>query len=249
MRFVALAALAACSFPAKHHGASDATSSDVHEIDDAPAADASPLGCAGRPFGTTAPPQIAISGEAADLGTGVVANGLTVEGSVEVTDAIVFTQNTDANGKFATSVVTNGSAIDAHVVTVAGTYAPSYYYPSHPFDADSDIPLPMLKPMELMQVGNPPNTALAELIIGDCLNVGLAGCTVSINPPPSLLEYSKNGIPTMSATSTEASGYAIAYGLLPGITTFNATCPDLAPLRTKQIQMVIDSTYFIRLQP
>jgi len=239
MRAAAVAvavALTACSFPTKHHGTGDA------------AADAqTPFGCKGLPFGTQAPAQIMISGQALDLGTGVAANGTTVTGVLEV-GGQVFTRTTDASGGFSALVDTAGSALAAHVVTTPGTYAASYFYPAHPFDGDTVAPLPVLTAAELIQIGNPANTALAQLILGDCLGTGLDGCTLAVTPKPQRIVYARNGSPDPTSVATDPTGYTLVYGLPPGTASFTATCPSGA-LRASSIAIAADATYFIRLEP
>jgi hypothetical protein len=237
MRALVLAALAACSFPTKHP-----------DVTDGPTADASPFGCVGQPPQTTAPAQIRISGQALDLGTGVPGANLVVSGILE-SGGSVFTTTTDASGAFATVVDTGGTALAAHVATKLGTYVPSLFYPAHPFDADvAQLPLPMLMPMELTQIGNPADTALVELVLGDCLGARLAGCTLAIQPAPQLIEYTKGGVLSTTATSTDETGYVLVYGQPGGTATFQATCPNGA-LRTATVGISTSSTYFILLEP
>lgn len=234
--FAAATASAACSFPTKHLGPADAM------------ADAeTPFGCAGLPFGTTAPAQITISGQALDLGTGVPAIGIDVNGMLDSGGA-VFTGTTDTRGNFSASVDTGGNALAGYVVTSAGTYVPSYFFPSHPFDRDTVTPLPVLTARELIQIGNPAGSALAELILGDCLGSGLEGCMLAIAPTPQRIVYSRNGAPDMTATATDSTGYVLVYGVPPGPASFTATCPS-GPLRTSSIALAADATYFIRLEP
>jgi hypothetical protein len=234
---VLAAALAACSFPTKHPGADDAGSVDAR----------TPFGCKDLPFGMTAPAQILISGQALDLGTGVPATGTRVTGMLDA-GASVFTSTVDATGGFSAIAETGGHALAGYVVTTAGTYVPSYFVPSHPFDSDTVTPLPMLTSMELTQIGNPANTALAELILGDCLGAGLEGCTLAIAPAPQRIVYSKNGSPDATATATDSTGYVLVYGLRPGTASFTATCPS-GPLRASSLAIAASSTYFIRLEP
>ncbi len=235
-RALALAALAACSFPTKHP-----------DITDAPI-DAGPFSCAGQPFPTTAPSRIRISGQALDFGTGVAGANLEVSGVLE-SGGLVFTTTTNAQGEFSTVVDTGGTALAAHVATMLGTYVPSYFYPAHPFDGDfADLPLPMLTPAELTQIGNPTDTALVQLVLGDCLGARLRGCTLAIGPAPQRIEYTLNGVLSPSATSTDDTGYVLVYGQPSGAATFEATCPDRA-LRTVEIGILTTSTYFLVLGP
>jgi len=237
MRALVLAAVAACSFPTKHPG-----------VADGPTADASPLGCVGQPFPTTAPAQIRISGQALDFGTGVPGANLGVSGILE-TGGAVFTTTTDAAGNFSAVVDTGGQALAAHVATTLGTYVPSLFYPAHPFDADvAQLPLPMLTAMELPQVGNPADTALVELVLGDCLGKSLAGCTLAIHPAPQLVEYTTDGKPNPAATATEQSGFVLVLGQPGGTATFQATCPS-GPLRPVTLEIATNTTYFILLEP
>lgn len=232
----ALAALGACSFPTKHGSAGDAG------IDAE-----TPFGCTGLPFGTRAPAQIMISGQALDLGTGVPAEGTAVAGMLD-TGASVFTRTTDASGNFSALVDTGGKALAGYVVTTAGSYAPAYFYPAHPFDRDTVTPLPVLTAMELPMVGNPANTSLAQLILGDCTGMALETCTLAIAPAPQRIVYSRNGAPDTSATATDATGYVLVYGIMPGMVTFQATCPS-GPLRATTLNIVANATYFIQLEP
>lgn len=238
-------ALAACSFPTKHPGADDAGTPDAATSPDA----ATPFGCRGQPFGTTAPAQITISGQALDLGTGDPAIGTTITGALDVGGAL-FTRTADLTGSFSALVATQGKALAGHVVTTVGTYVASYFYPAHPFDGDTVAPLPMLRPMELAlpPIANPANTALAQLILGDCLGTGLSGCTLAITPAPQRIVYARGGAPDPAATATDATGYALVYGVPPGPVSFVATCPSGA-LRPTSIAIVANSTYFIRIEP
>jgi len=238
MRGAVLAiALAGCSFPTKHPGADDGGTADAE----------TPFGCKGLPFGATAPAQIVISGQALDLGTGVAAAGTSVTGMLDA-GSPVFTRTVDAGGSFSAIVDTGGHALAGYVVTAAGTYVPSYFFPAHPFDRDTMTPLPMLTAAELTQIGNPAGTALAELILGDCLGTGLEGCTLAITPPPQRIEYSKNGTPDPTAIATDATGYVLVYGLTPGTVSFLASCPS-GSLRASSLAIAMTSTYFIRLEP
>jgi hypothetical protein len=235
---VAVVALGACSFPTKHPDG-DAGTADA----------ATPFGCQGAPFGTTAPAQIMMSGQALDLGTGVAAAGTAVTGVLDAGGAL-FTGTTDASGSFSALVDTHGKALAGHVVTTAGTYAASYFYPAHPFDRDTVVPLPMLEPAELEQppISNPTGTALAQLILGNCLGAGLAGCTLTVTPAPQRIVYAINGKPDPTAAATDATGYALVYGVVPGPAQFAASCPT-GPLRPSSIAITASSTYFIQLEP
>lgn len=232
-----LALLAACSFPEKHRGPDDAAEVDA----------ATPLGCRGFPFGTAAPAQIMISGQALDLGTGVPAAGTRVIGMLDAGGS-VFSLTVDSAGNFSALVDTGGAALVGYVVTTAGTYVASYYIPAHPFDGDTLTPLPMLTAMELAQIGNPASTALAQLILGDCLGTALPDCTLAVAPAAQRIEYSRNGAPDPAATATDATGYVLVYGLPPGEVSFMASCPS-GPLRTASRTIAADSTYFIQLEP
>jgi hypothetical protein len=235
-RALVLAALVGCSFPTKHPDVTDGAS------------DATPFGCAGQPFQTTAPLRIRIAGQALDFGTGVAGANLEVSGFLE-SGASVFTTTTDAKGDFSTVVDTGGDALAAHVATMQGLYVPSYFYPAHPFDADvADLPLPMLTSEELTQIGNPADTALVQLVLGDCLGARLEGCTLAIQPAPKLIEYTKNGVLSPSATTTDATGYVLVYGQPSGAARFEATCPT-GPLRTAELAILSSSTYFLLLEP
>jgi hypothetical protein len=243
MRTALLLAIAACSFPEKHAGPGDGSIA----IDAAPDAE-TPFGCAGMPFQTTAPPHITISGTALDLGTGAIASGVAVMGTTS-SGTSVFATTTDGSGNFSSTIETGGAAVDAYVVTSAGTYAPSYFYPAHPFDGDMLAPLPMLTPSELTEIGNPVGSGFAQLLLGDCIGNGLGSCTLDVTPAPQLVEYSKNGKPDMTATSTDSTGYVVVYGLVAGgSSSFTATCPTGA-LRPSSVPIVPDSTYFIELEP
>lgn len=240
MRALVLVAVAACSFPEKHRDGDGG-------VEDVMIDAATPFGCEGLPFQTTAPSVITIDGTAADLGTGVTANGEMVIGTrADQTES--FRATTDSLGAFSVDVPTGGVAIDGFVQLAAGTYVPSFYYPGHPFVADSTIALPVLTMAELPIVGNPAGTALVQFLTGDCLGAPLAGCTIAMNPAPMKLEYSRGGVPTPSAPDTDANGYAIAYGEPAGSVEITGTCPG-HPLRTTTISMVGDATYFVILQP
>jgi hypothetical protein len=241
MRAALLVAIAACSFPEKHAGPSDGSIA----VDAAPDAE-TPFSCGGMPFQTTAPAHITISGAAIDLGTGAIAANVPVTGVAG--SATVFSTTTDGSGDFSSVIATGGAAVAAYVVTSGSAYAPSYFYPAHPFVDDAMTPLPMLTPSELATL-NPAGSGFAQLLVGDCLGNGLAGCTVEVTPAPELVEYSKNGKPDPTATSTEASGYVLVEGLVAGgSSSFVATCPT-AVLRAASVPIAPDSTYFIELEP
>jgi hypothetical protein len=244
LRLALAAALTACSFPAKHAGVEDAAPAGVEDAPDL----GTRFGCQGAPFGITAPQRITISGQVLDLGTGVAATNTQVHGVLD-TGAVMFNSTTDASGSFSAVVDTGGSAVAAYVVTDTGAYVPSYYLPSHPFDRDTVAPLPVLTGVELTsQIGNAPHTALAQLILGDCLGAALAGCTLAVDPPPQRIEYARNGTPDATATATDATGYALVYGLRAGTVTFQASCPH-GPLRAASPTVIADATYFLQLQP
>ena len=234
---ICIALATACSFPEKHP-TGDGGTADA----------ATPFGCAGRPFGTSAAAQIMISGQALDLGTGVPGANIEVRGVLD-SGTTLFTRTTDSTGSFSALVTTGGTALVAQIVTTAGAYVPSYFIPAHPFNDDAMTPLPVLTPAELVQVGNPANTALAQFILVDCLGNRLEGCTLTMTPAPQRLLYARNGMPDPAATSTDRTGYVLVYGLPPGTASFTATCPQHGDLRPTSRPVVGDSMYFIAIGP
>jgi hypothetical protein len=242
MRALAMLALAACSFPAKNRVDGGGDDADVN-VDAA-----TPFGCSGRPFGMHAPPEIAISGSALDFGLGTPIASTGVSGTFDIGGS-VFTTTTDNAGNFSTVVATNGNALTAHVELSAGTYVSSFFYPAHPFDADTITPLASYTPAELAQVGNPDNTALMQMIIGDCTGARLAGCTVNSTPSSQKIEYTTGGILDSTATATDSTGYVLVFGVPPGTVVLAATCPIVGAMRPSSIPITGNSMYFVELGP
>ena len=229
---IALAAVAlfACSIPDKHPGA--VTDGPVAGTDgstrDAPApvdGHGSAFACLGQPLPTTAPPSVTL--------TGVVTEISMTGGGEPMSNAklalypaegeVVTTTTSDAQGNYSMSVPTGGTPFDGYVLANGSGELVTYAFPSRPFDSNTELAITMITQQTLMlaaEVANVPimnNTAQFAIVIVDCNGTPLSGATLTSSASAmSSVRYASGGLPSPSATSTDASGEVFVFNVAPG---------------------------------
>lgn len=256
---VALALVAACSFPTKHFtggggggGGGDGSAGGDARMADGTGGDAgdagSPFACAGQPFPTTAPQTIMLSGTV-ESGPNQPIGGVPVQGIDTTTGNQFLTATTDPNGLFGATVMTNGQAIQGYLLTQGQglTNGPSLYYPRHPFDAsEQSLVIYAYTSVMLQQlysaagVGYNNNNATVLMTIVDCNGTPVAGATVQSAGNMGMVRYVIGGAPQPGATMTDSTGEVVVLGVPPNnvFTTFNVKGPAGQTFRTYQYAQI-----------
>lgn len=133
----------------------------------------------------------------------------------------VATATTDAMGKYTLTITTNGTALDGYVKASITGYKDTYLYPPRPLAADTDkgaINLLTTQNYDLLstvaQGNQTAGNGLIGLIVVDAAQMPVAGATVSTTPASHPYRYDgTNGLPSSTATATQADGVAIAFNV------------------------------------
>ena len=267
MRSLLLLAVIGCSFPEKHRAAGDGGGgSDTSVPDGTGGGDGptmpdagGPFACLGLPFPTNAPPQITFSG-VVQTDSGSLFVQPSAQGITNMTAQQFFGTNTDATGHFTATVPTNGVAIDGHLLFDAPPsfgYAPLFFYPRHPFDADQLNQMYTLDSQTTLQqlyssVGRNYNSnqATVFLELTDCNGTPIAGATLMMQPmPQGGIFYLRNGVPDTAANMTDANGTVVALGANPTTTQISGRNAMAQPLHTYAIPLTPGALYEVVVQP
>jgi hypothetical protein len=241
MRALLLAVLAACSIPDKHALGGDAPLGQDGKSIDAPkqldAPVSGPFACLGQPLPTTAPSTFTISGQSISISTSgdQPIAGVTLNGYVTGQVAPIVTLSTDASGNYSVGVPSGGVPIDGHIVASLPSYLTANIFPSRPFDSDTTVAVEMITSQtmslaaQVAGVTISGNEAQIAVFVVDCNNTPLAGATVQVTTPQGAtgtVRYAINGIPSQSATMTDATGLAFVFNTSGGALTIHATVPE-----------------------
>ena len=202
-------------------GAPDAGRADGGAPDGALVVDAG--GPCTAPWPTTAPNPLLVSGAVIDPFGGAVADAL-VE-AVRASDGVVeATATSAADGAFAHSIATTGTAVDRYArVTKAGSVTTYAWPPYPPFENVTGQLVPHVTTGERTTFGiftgttNDPASGLLLVSVLDCAGNPVAGATVSSLPAAAAIRYDNGaGIPDPAATSTSTTGRAYLINVAPG---------------------------------
>jgi hypothetical protein len=256
MRTLALACLAACSFPEKHLATGDANGSGGRDGSmDSVLVDVAPFGCENMPLPTTAPATIAIHGLIVDdTGQNAVA-GATVVIHDPAGAMIGQATTTDANGQYSISITTGGVPVDGHVNVMATNYVETTNYQAAPFAADTDVSFALITAADEGTLGNNAgvnfNPADAEVVVfvTDCDHRPQVGAMVP-NPQAGATErYLMGNTYPATATSTDSSGQVLFVNIAPGSVTFQGTLSDSTAELARTINANAGQFIYVGLQP
>ncbi len=178
------------------------------------------------------PMTIVISGKATTQelsGTSPVA-GLAVAAFRVGDDATpLATATTDAQGNYSLSVTANGASLDAYLRATKAGFVDLYLYPRAALDANfTGANLDMLTMANLGFLhtlaggGQQAGKGLIGLTVTDAAGAPVAGATVSSTPASGNARYNSGGLPSSTATATDADGVAFLFNV-PGAVTVTAT--------------------------
>lgn len=178
------------------------------------------------------PTTITISGKATTQelsGTSPVA-GLAVAAFRVGDDATpLATATTDAQGNYSLSVTANGASLDAYLRGTKAGFVDLYLYPRAPLDGD--FPAANLDMLTMANLGflntlagggQQAGKGLIGLTVTDATGAPIAGATVSSTPASGNARYNSGGLPSSTATATDADGVAFLFNV-PGAVTVTAT--------------------------
>ena len=264
---LALVVVSACSIPDKHALGSDAQLGRDGAQSDAPepldAAVGGAFACLGQPLPTTAPSTFTISGQSNSLGISgsqPLAN-VTLNGYVTGQTTPIFMLMTAATGNFSVAVPSGGVPVDGRIVASTASYLTANIFPSRPFDSDTTVPVTMLTSQTLTLAAQAagasitPTLAQVAALVVDCNNMPIAGATIEVTnnntqTATGTVRYISGGIPTQSATMTDASGTAFVFNTTGGQMTIHATAPA-GTLRAHSFTAPNDNTQWteVTIQP
>lgn len=184
-----------------------------------------------------APMMVTISGTATSRGIG----GSTPESGVTVAAYANADENTplamattDASGNFTLAITTTGTAIAGHLKATKTGFTTSYLYPPTAISGDlMMVPMNMLTTGNFMnlhsiaQVSRTPGTGVIGMLVvsgAEVTSTPVAGATISTSPASTPYRYNgNNGLPSSSATATQADGLAYAFNAPAGAISASAS--------------------------
>jgi len=204
MRVLALAALAACSYPEK-----------------VPADGAGPpFGCLNAPPATRADTPVKITGTTDSAFTLTPIASATISGELAAGTSI-FTTHSDGAGKFSQSQATGNMPLDIYLDVSATGYVTTQYYPSRPITHDVSFQVVLLTAMDEMTLASLGNVTFDNnhgamlFTVDDCNGTPVSGATVT-TAPAATVRYFAGVQPSLTATSTDMAGVVMVAGLPPG---------------------------------
>lgn len=184
-----------------------------------------------------APMTVTISGTASSRSS----NGTAPEAGVTIAAYANTDENTplamamtDASGNFTLTITTTGTAINGHLKATKSGFTTSYLYPPTAISGDlMMVPMNMLTTQNYMflhtiaQVSKTPGTGVIGMLVvsgPEVTSTPVAGATISSSPASMPYRYNgTNGLPSSSATATQADGLAYAFNAPAGAITVNAS--------------------------
>jgi hypothetical protein len=254
MRALALVALAACSFPTKNFVGSDGSGKADARSDVALDALAG-FECVGRPFPTTAPSTITVSGTVLDQSGATPVAGVNVIVADVSNTMIGGPVITSASGAYSIILTTPGTPLDAHVVATGTSYIQTSVWRSVPLAVDTDVSFAMVTSGGANAVSNAVGTtydttkAIVSVYLTDCDNKTLAGATMTNPFAGSTQRYQSGGALPASATSTDSSGTVYFVNAPPGMATLSATLSTGGAEYARVVNPVGGEFIYSALQP
>jgi hypothetical protein len=218
------------------------------------AATGPPYACLGQPLPTTADPKVTIGALIHNPFTGDMVAGAAVEGFLVGTTASIFSTQTNGDGQFAQDQGTAGVPRDAYLKISSNGYLTTYYYPPVPIAQDLQTQIALLKPADVMTIGNvagvtvDPTKASFLISVIDCNGKPVAGATVS-TVPAGTVRYFINFTPSATAVATdESTGAALVANVPVSNTTVSATVGGMT-LRSHNFDSVAGAIMETDIQP
>ncbi len=180
------------------------------------------------------PATIMISGTASERnisGSAPVA-GLTISvHKVADEGSMLGTTTTDAQGMYTLAIMSEGAPVDAFIKASKTGYVDLYLYPPTPFIANfTEGSINMLTQSNfdflstLAQGNQQAGNGLIGLLVRDANGAPVAGATVASTPAAMTYRYNgSNGLPSSSATATDADGIAYMFNVPAGAVTISAS--------------------------
>jgi hypothetical protein len=178
-----------------------------------------PFACNGDAVPTTAPATVSVSGVVTDPVMTVPIGSATETAFVVVSPSplMTFTTKTDASGAFVASEMTGDAAHAQFFQSRATGYLDTYTYPPLPVAGDVDASTEQFTSSELAEFAGggsaiDPATAVMIVSVFDCNNDPVAGATVTLDPDTGTKVYIAGGLPSPTATATDAATGSMLVG-------------------------------------
>ena len=196
------------------------------------------LACGGDDGGSAdaapqVPAMISISGMASarSLSGSMPVPGVAIVALKASDDSMVAMATTDAGGLYTITIPTNGMPVDGYLKASITGYLTTYLYPPYPLTADfgsGSLNMLTTNTRDLLSTiaqGNQQGgMGLIALEVVDKTNATVGGAMVSSSPAGNPVRYDgSNGLPSSSATMTDADGVAYLFNVAPGTVTVSAT--------------------------
>jgi hypothetical protein len=224
-------------------GSADAPPGPPDADPNAPDAQPGAFTCLGQAIPTTAPTTLTVSGDVAELTTSgsVTKSGVTVNAYRTGSPTPIGTDTSDPTYSVSADNP-GGTPLDGYLFTVPGNVCGGaagaqecknvYLYP--PTRIYQDIPAAPIRtvsnnlyPVLLLAAGvsddQEAGNGVVALIVTDCLNNPLGGAVVTSTAPGTVIRYNSGGLPSATATFTDADGVAYVFNAPTGDVTVDAT--------------------------
>ena len=187
--------------------------------------------CLGAPLPTTAPATITITGNSTTAGLSGQMLLPTVTIDLFEGTATVPTKSTtsDLNGAYSVLISTSGVPVDGYIHGTKATYKDSYLYPPRPLATDTgNATLLLVTPGTfglLESLGGVTQNAgdgWIGVVVSDCNDMPVAGATVTTAPAGTVRYNAAGGVPSNTATATDADGVAYVFNVAAGDVTVQA---------------------------
>ncbi|MEO8276345.1 MAG: hypothetical protein ABI639_09000 [Thermoanaerobaculia bacterium] len=173
--------------------------------------------CTSATAPTSAADPISLAGALTDFTSAAPISGATLEARRLSNDTLLDSETTLPDGSFSLTASTGSTPLGAYLTVTASTYANTRFYPADPMvDSETNIAVQAVKSSTLsglyfLALGGPqtPGTGTTVVLVADCAGTPVAGATVAFTPPAGTLRYLAGGLPSSTATATDASGAAL----------------------------------------
>lgn len=190
---------------------------------------AGPFACIGQPLPTVAGDPIVVSGNATSVSSGGSApvNGATISAFRTGNGTALALDTSDAAGAFSMSVPTGTTPIDGYLRGQAAGFLDTYVYAANPAyeSATQDVVFISAATRDqlvfLASVTQSAGNGLLPVFVLDCNGNPVAGATISLTPSSGTIRYASGGLPSTSATATDATGAAFIFNVTPGTVTID----------------------------
>jgi hypothetical protein len=213
------------------------------------------LFCSNDPLPTGANSPLSISGTSDEL----IDLGLFAESSVTVSAFLAgdttarATTTSDAQGLFALSIATDGLAHPGYLLSTHTGFLPTYAYPAVPYSSDIVTATSVVVTSQTLaalasaaETNQDPSDGILAVRIVDCVGQPIAGARLT--SPSGALYYVSGGMPSITATATDASGLVYIFDVPPGDVTISGTYTDVL-LRSHVVQAYAGALTLTDLQP